>query len=165
MNDKDEPVFARDLNAVGAMAVLLKEAIKPNLVQTLENNPVILHGGPFANIAGAEKFFEIKCASVGLKPEAVVLVVTLKALRHHGGAKKAELQNADTVKLMNGLPNMEKHIENVMKFGMKPVVAINYFPNDSAEEIELVKNSCAKYNVKAIVCKCFAEAQRWPKKW
>ena len=186
MNDKDEPVFARDLNAVGAMAVLLKEAIKPNLVQTLENNPVILHGGPFANIAqgtnsvnatkmglslaefvvteagfgadlGAEKFFDIKCASAGLKPEAVVLVVTLKALRHHGGAKKAELQNADTVKLMNGLPNMEKHIENVMKFGMKPVVAINYFPNDSAEEIELVKNSCAKYNVKAIVCKCFAE--------
>ncbi len=186
MNDKDEPVFARDLNAVGAMATLLKEAIKPNLVQTLENNAVIMHGGPFASIAqgtnsvnatkmglslseyvvteagfgadlGAEKFFDIKCQSAGLKPEAVVLVVTLKALRHHGGAKKNELQQASTEKLAKGIPNMEKHIENLVKFGMKPVVAINYFPNDSEAEIELVKESCHKYQVKAIVCKCFAE--------
>jgi formate--tetrahydrofolate ligase len=186
MNDKDEPVFARDLNAVGAMAALLKDAIKPNLVQTLENNAVIMHGGPFASIAqgtnsvnatkmglslseyvvteagfgadlGAEKFFDIKCASAGLKPEAVVLVVTLKALRHHGGAKKDDLQKANTERLTKGIPNMEKHIENLVKFGMKPVVAINYFPNDSTEEIELIKASCNKYDVKAIVCKCFAE--------
>lgn len=186
MNDKDEPVFARDLNAVGAMAALLKDAIKPNLVQTLENNPVIMHGGPFASIAqgtnsvnatkmglsfaeyvvteagfgadlGAEKFFDIKCQSAGLKPEAVVLVVTLKALRHHGGAKKTELQQANIERLAKGIPNMEKHIENLLKFGMKPVVAINYFPNDSIDEIEMVKASCKKFAVKAIVCKCFAE--------
>jgi formate--tetrahydrofolate ligase len=186
MNDKGEPVFARDLNAVGAMAVLLKDAMKPNLVQTLENNPVIMHGGPFASIAqgtntvnatkmglsladyvvteagfgadlGAEKFFDIKCAGAGLRPEAAVLVVTIKALRHHGGAKKDELQTANTDKLLKGIPNMEKHIENLMKFGMKPVVAINYFPNDSQEEIELVQQACKKYGVKAIVCKCFAE--------
>lgn len=186
MNDKGEPVFARDLNAVGAMAVLLKDAMKPNLVQTLENNPVIMHGGPFASIAqgtntvnatkmglsladyvvteagfgadlGAEKFFDIKCAGAGLRPEAAVLVVTIKALRHHGGAKKDELQTANIDKLLKGIPNMEKHIENLMKFGMKPVVAINYFPNDSQEEIELVQQACKKYGVKAIVCKCFAE--------
>ena len=185
-NDKDQPVFARDLNAVGAMAVLLKDAMKPNLVQTLENNPVILHGGPFASIAqgtntvnatrmalslsdyvvteagfgadlGAEKFFDIKCAGSGLKPEAVVLVVTLKALRHHGGAKKEELQTANPEMLRKGLPNMEKHIENLLKFGMKPVVAINHFPTDSGEEEELVRESCAKYGVKAIVSKGFAE--------
>lgn len=186
MRESGEPVFARDLNAVGAMAVLLKDAMKPNLVQTLENNPVIMHGGPFASIAqgtntvnatrlglsladyvvteagfgadlGAEKFFDIKCASAGLKPEAAVLVVTLKALRHHGGAKKDELQTANLDKLVKGLPNMEKHIENLLKFGMKPVVAINQFPTDSADEVAAVQASCARYGVKAVVSRGFAE--------
>jgi formate--tetrahydrofolate ligase len=186
MNDKDEPVFARDLNAVGALAALLKEAIKPNLVQTLENNPVIMHGGPFASIAqgtnsvnatkiglslaeyavteagfgadlGAEKFFDIKCTTGGLIPEAAVLVVTVRALRHHGGVRKDGLQYPDAGKLLKGIPNMEKHIENLIRFGMKPVVAINYFPNDSDEEIELIRETCKKYNVKAIVTRCFSE--------
>lgn len=186
MNNKGEPIYARDLNAVGAMAVLLKDAIKPNLVQTLENNPVVIHGGPFASIAqgtnsinatkiglsmgdyvvteagfgadlGAEKFFNIKCVTAGLKPSAAVLVVTLKALRHHGGAKKDELHEKNIDKLMKGIPNMEKHIENILKFGIRPVVAINYFPNDSKEEIEFIKAACKKYSVQAIVCKCFSE--------
>lgn len=180
------PVFARDLNAVGAMTILLKDAIKPNLVQTLEGNPAILHGGPFASIAqgtnsilatkmglsladyviteagfgadlGAEKFFDIKCRASGLKPMAVVVVATIRALRHHGGAKKVNLEVASTQKVLLGCENLGKHLENMQHFGMKSVVAINRFPSDTTEEIEIVKDFCKKYNVKAIECKGFAE--------
>ena len=180
------PVFARDLKVVGAMALLLKEAIKPNLVQTLENNPAILHGGPFASIAqgtntvlatkmglslsdyviteagfgadlGAEKFLNIKCTSAGLAPDAVVIVATIRALRHHGGAKKEEYNTPSLQKVKLGIANLEKHIENVQLFGLKAVVAINYFPNDSEEEIAYVKEVCAQKGVEAIVSKGFSE--------
>ena len=180
------PVFARDLKVVGAMALLLKEAIKPNLVQTLENNPAILHGGPFASIAqgtntvlatkmglslgdyviteagfgadlGAEKFLNIKCTSAGLAPDAVVIVATIRALRHHGGAKKEEYNTPSLQKVKLGIANLEKHIENVQLFGLKAVVAINYFPNDSEEEIAYVKEVCAQKGVQAIVSKGFSE--------
>ena len=180
------PVFARDLKVVGAMALLLKEAIKPNLVQTLENNPAILHGGPFASIAqgtntvlatkmglslgdyvvteagfgadlGAEKFLNIKCVSAGLVPDAVVVVATIRALRHHGGAKKEEYNTPDLQKVKLGIANLEKHIENVQHFGLKAVVAINYFPHDSEEEIAYVKEVCAKKGVEAVVSKGFSE--------
>ena len=180
------PVFARDLKVVGAMALLLKEAIKPNLVQTLENNPAILHGGPFASIAqgtntvlatkmglslsdyviteagfgadlGAEKFLNIKCTSAGLAPNAVVIVATIRALRHHGGAKKEEYNTPSLQKVKLGIANLEKHIENVQLFGLKAVVAINYFPNDSDEEIAYVKELCAQKGVEAIVSKGFSE--------
>ena len=180
------PVFARDLKVVGAMALLLKEAIKPNLVQTLENNPAILHGGPFASIAqgtntvlatkmglslgdyviteagfgadlGAEKFLNIKCTSAGLAPNAVVIVATIRALRHHGGAKKEEYNTPSLQKVKLGIANLEKHIENVQLFGLKAVVAINYFPNDSEEEIAYVKEVCAQKGVEAIVSKGFSE--------
>jgi len=180
------PVFARDLNVVGAMALLLKEAIKPNLVQTLENNPAILHGGPFASIAqgtntvlatkmglslgdyvvteagfgadlGAEKFLNIKCTSAGLAPDAVVIVATIRALRHHGGAKKEEYNTPSLQKVKLGIANLEKHIENVQLFALKAVVAINYFPNDSEEEIAYVKEVCAQKGVQAIVSKGFSE--------
>nr|WP_315011468.1 formate--tetrahydrofolate ligase [uncultured Capnocytophaga sp.] len=179
-------VFARDLKVVGAMALLLKEAIKPNLVQTLENNPAILHGGPFASIAqgtntvlatkmglslsdyviteagfgadlGAEKFLNIKCTSAGLAPDAVVIVATIRALRHHGGAKKEEYNTPSLQKVKLGIANLEKHIENVQLFGLKAVVAINYFPNDSEEEIAYVKEVCAQKGVEAIVSKGFSE--------
>ena len=180
------PVFARDLKVVGAMALLLKEAIKPNLVQTLENNPALLHGGPFASIAqgtntvlatkmglslgdyviteagfgadlGAEKFLNIKCTSAGLAPDAVVIVATIRALRHHGGAKKEEYNTPSLQKVKLGIANLEKHIENVQLFGLKAVVAINYFPNDSEEEIAYVKEVCAQKGVEAIVSKGFSE--------
>ncbi|MRM82427.1 formate--tetrahydrofolate ligase [Riemerella anatipestifer] len=174
------PIYARDLNIVGAMAILLKDAIKPNLVQTLEGNPAILHGGPFASIAqgtnsvlatkmglsladytvteagfgadlGAEKFLNIKCVSAGLKPDAVVVVATIRALRHHGGAKKEEYgtPNLDFVK--KGIGNLEKHLENVMKFGLKPVVAINHFDTDSEEEINFIKEKCKEKGIEAVV--------------
>jgi len=185
-NVNGQPVFARDLKAVGAMAILLRDAIKPNLVQTLEGNPAILHGGPFASIAqgtnsviatkmglslseyviteagfgadlGAEKFFNIKCASAGLKPEAVVLVATIKALRHHGGAKKDALNIPDTEKVRTGFSNLEKHIENIMSFDLKPVVAINLFPGDTAEEITLLQELCRQLGIEAVVCKGFTE--------
>lgn len=181
-----KPIFAKDLNIVNAMALLLKDAIKPNLVQTLEGNPAILHGGPFASIAqgtnsviatkmglsladfvvteagfaadlGAEKFLDIKCVSAGLKPSAAVIVATVRALRHHGGAKKEELNTPDLGKVRNGFANLEKHIENILKFGLQPVVAINAFPNDSEEEIHFVQTLCAALGIKAIVTKGFAE--------
>lgn len=181
-----EPVFARDLHATDALTVLLKEAIKPNLVQTLEGNPAILHGGPFASIAqgtnsiiatrmglslsdyvlteagfgadlGAEKFFDIKCAVSGLQPDAVVLVVTIRALRHHGGAVKADYGTPSVEKVKAGLPNLAKHIENMKLFGLNPLIAINYFPNDSQEEIELIEDLCEVYGTKAIVAKGFSE--------
>jgi len=177
---KKEPVFARDLKAENAMAILLKDAIKPNLVQTLEENPAIIHGGPFANIAqgtntiiatkmglslsnyviteagfgadlGAEKFLNIKCVAAGLNPKAVVLVVTTRALRHHGGAKKDEFNtpNIDFVKA--GFCNLEKHIENIRKFNIEPVVAINAFVTDSYDETEYVIEKCKELNVQAVV--------------
>lgn len=182
----NKPVFARQLNAHGAMAILLKEAIKPNLVQTLEGNPAILHGGPFANIAqgtntiiatemglsladyvvteagfgadlGAEKFMNIKCGYSGLKPDALVLVATIRALRHHGGAKKTEYNTPDLEKVKMGFENLEKHIENCKKFGLTPVVAINHFKTDSKEEIDFVQNECAKHGVKAVLSECWAK--------
>ncbi len=181
-----KPIFARDLKAQGAMALLLKDAIKPNLVQTLEGNPAILHGGPFANIAqgtntilatkmglslgdyviteagfgadlGAEKFLNIKCGYGKLKPSAMVLVATIRALRHHGGAKKDEYNTPSMDRVIKGFQNLEKHIENCKKFGLTPVVAINNFPTDSAEEIEYVQTHCAQHGVKAIVSYGFAK--------
>ncbi len=192
-----KPIFARDLKAENAMAILLKDAIKPNLVQTLEENPAIIHGGPFANIAqgtntilatkmgltlsnyvvteagfgadlGAEKFLNIKCVAADLNPKAVVLVTTIRALRHHGGANKDEynLPSLDYVKA--GFCNLEKHIENIRKFNIEPVVAINTFTNDTYAEIEYIIEECAKLNVQAVVSegwakggngtKCLAEA-------
>ena len=181
-----KPVFARDLKAVGAMAILLKHAIKPNLVQTLEGNPAIIHGGPFASIAqgtntiiatktglslseyvvteagfgadlGAEKFLNIKCTAGNLAPDAAVVVATVRALRHHGGAKKTELSEANLGYVQKGVVNLEKHLENVAKFGIQSVVAINYFPNDSKEEIEFIQEFCAKKGVKAVVSEGFAK--------
>ncbi len=181
-----KPIFARDLNAQGAMAILLKDAIKPNLVQTLEGNPAIIHGGPFANIAqgtntiiatkmglslsdyvvteagfgadlGAEKFMNIKCGYAGLKPNAVVLVATIRALRHHGGAKKDEYNTPSLERVKKGFENLEKHIENILKFGIKPVVAINSFISDSAEEVDFIKTECAKHGVDAVLSECWAK--------
>ncbi len=181
-----QPVYARQLNAQGAMAILLKEAIKPNLVQTLEGNPAILHGGPFANIAqgtntiigtkmglsladyvvteagfgadlGAEKFMNIKCGYSGLKPDALVLVATIRALRYHGGAKKIEFNSPSLDKVKKGFENLEKHIENCKKFGLTPVVAINHFNTDSKEEIDFVISETAKLGVKAVVSECWGK--------
>ncbi len=181
-----KPIYARDLNAVGPMTVLLKDAIKPNLVQTLEHNPVLIHGGPFANIAqgtnsiiatkmglslskyvvteagfgadlGAEKFFDIKCVHGGLKPKAVVLVVTIRALRHHGGAAKEEYNTPSLERVKNGFENVVKHIENLKKFGLNPVIAINNFISDSAEEIEFIKAECQALGVKAVLSEGWAK--------
>jgi formate--tetrahydrofolate ligase len=176
------PVYARDLKAEGAMALLLRDAIKPNLVQTLEGNPAIIHGGPFANIAqgtnsiiatktalslseyvvteagfgadlGAEKFLDIKCPAGGLKPKAMVLVVTIRALRHHGGAKKEEYNTPNMKYIEKGYENLGKHIENCRKFGLTPVVAMNSFYSDSEEEVNYVIARCAEAGVKAVVSK------------
>lgn len=181
-----KPIYARDLKAENAMAILLKDAIRPNLVQTLEGNPAIIHGGPFANIAqgtntilatkmgltlsdyvvteagfgadlGAEKFLNIKCVSGGLKPKAAVLVATIRALRHHGGALKEEYNTASVERVSKGLGNLEKHIENMQKFGLNPVVAINAFPSDTDEEVKLIQERCAAKGVKAIVARGFAK--------
>jgi len=181
-----EPIYARDLKAENAMAILLKDAIKPNLVQTLEGNPAIIHGGPFANIAqgtntiiatkmglsmsdyvvteagfgadlGAEKFLNIKCVSGGLKPKGLVLVATIRALRHHGGALKEAYNTPSLERVKDGFANLEKHIENVKKFGLNPVVAINKFPSDTAEEIEFIQKKCAEIGVQAV------EADGWDK--
>lgn len=185
-NRDREPVYAKDLNAENAMAILLKDAIKPNLVQTLEGNPAIIHGGPFANIAqgtntiiatkmglslsdyvvteagfgsdlGAEKFLDIKCGYAGLKPDTIVLVATIRALRHHGGAEKEEYGDASLDRVKAGFPNLEKHIENAKQFGITPVVAINHRIGDSEEEIQFVIDACAKMGVKAVVSKGWAE--------
>lgn len=181
-----EPVYARQLNCVGAMAILLKDAIKPNLVQTLEGNPAIIHGGPFANIAqgtntiiatkmglslsdyvvteagfgadlGAEKFMDIKCGYGNLSPDALVLVATVRALRHHGGAKKEEYNTPSVERVSTGMANLEKHIENMKKFGLNPVVAINNFISDTDEEIALIQERCAAMGVKAVVSKGWAD--------
>ncbi len=181
-----KPVYARELNCVGAMALLLKDAIKPNLVQTLEHNPVLIHGGPFANIAqgtnsiiatkmgmslseyvvteagfgadlGAEKFFDLKCAHAGLKPKTVVLVATIRALRHHGGALKEEYNTPSVERVTTGMANVEKHIENLKKFGLNPVVAINNFISDTDEEIKIVIDRCAAVGVKAVLSEGWAK--------
>lgn len=181
-----KPVFARDLKAQDAMAILLKDAIKPNLVQTLEENPAIIHGGPFANIAqgtntilatkmglslskyvvteagfgadlGAEKFLNIKCAASGLSPKAVVLVATIRALRHHGGASKEAVNEPNSKFVAGGMGNLEKHIENIRKFNIEPVVAINSFINDTAEEVELVVKACKKMGVEAVISDGWAQ--------
>jgi len=175
-----KPIFARDLKAEDAMAILLKDAIKPNLVQTLEKNPAIIHGGPFANIAqgtntilatkmglslskyvvteagfgadlGAEKFLNIKCAASGLSPKAVVLVATIRALRHHGGSAKDAVNEPNTGFVASGMANLEKHIENIRKFNIEPVVAINSFTNDTSEEVDLVVDACQKLGVEAVI--------------
>ena len=181
-----KPIYARDLKAENAMAILLKDAVKPNLVQTMEGNPAIIHGGPFANIAqgtntilatkmglstsdyviteagfgadlGAEKFLDIKCVSGGLKPEAVVLVATIRALRHHGGAKADEYNTPSVERVSTGFANLEKHIENLKKFGLNPVVAINAFPTDTNEEVHLVQDKCERLGVQAIVARGWAK--------
>ena len=180
------PVTAGQIKAHGAMAALLKEAIKPNLVQTLENVPAIIHGGPFANIAhgcnsvmatktcmkladytiteagfgadlGAEKFFDIKCRYAGLKPDAVVIVATVRALKMHGGVPKTELKTPNVEAVKAGLCNLEKHIENVKKFGVPAVVAINIFAQDTAEELEAVREHCAKHGVNVALSDVFAK--------
>ncbi|MCF6297400.1 MAG: formate--tetrahydrofolate ligase [Flavobacteriaceae bacterium] len=175
-----KPIFARDLNAENAMAILLKDAIKPNLVQTLEKNPAIIHGGPFANIAqgtntiiatkmglslsnyvvteagfgadlGAEKFLNIKCVAANLNPKCVVLVATIRALRHHGGANTEEYNTPNLDFVTKGFVNLEKHIENIRKFNIEPVVAINSFVSDTDAEVNLVIKKCAELGVKAVV--------------
>ena len=185
-NFKGEPVTAGDLNAVGAMAALLKDALKPNLIQTLEHTPAIVHGGPFANIAhgcnsvratkaalkiadyviteagfgadlGAEKFFDIKCRMAGLHPDAVVLVATIRALKYNGGKKKEELSIPDISALKKGIVNLEKHIENLQKFGVPVVVTLNSFITDSNEEIQFVKSFCEERNCE------FALSEVWEK--
>jgi formate--tetrahydrofolate ligase len=186
-------IFARDLKAQDAMAILLKDAIKPNLVQTLEENPAIIHGGPFANIAqgtntiiatkmglslsnyvvteagfgadlGAEKFLNIKCAHAGLSPKAVVLVATIRALRHHGGAKKDEFNTPNLEFVKAGICNLEKHIENIRKFNIEPVVAINAFVTDSYEEIKFVIERCKKLGVQAVVSEGWAKGGKGTEK-
>jgi len=181
----DQPVFARDLKAQGAMAVLLKYAIKPNLVQTLEGTPAIVHGGPFANIAqgtnsivatktglslsdyvvteagfaselGAEKFFDIKSRFGNLKTNAVVIVATIRALKYHGGAKLSSLQNEDTEALKNGFDNLDKHIENMKYFGFNPVVAVNRFNTDTPTELDLLKDYCVSRNVRVAINESWA---------
>jgi len=181
-----QPFYARDLKAHGAMATLMKDAIKPNLVQTLEGNPAIIHGGPFANIAqgtnsviatkmgmslsdyvvteagfgfdlGAEKFLDIKCRAAGLSPKAIVLVATLRALKYHGGKPLKELNEADPEAVRRGLPNLEKHLENAKNFGVPAVVAINQFTFDAEEEIQVVKDACSRLGVKAVLANVWGE--------
>ncbi len=178
----NEPVYAKDLKAENAMTILLKDAIQPNLVQTLEGNPAIIHGGPFANIAqgtnsilatkmglslgdyvvteagfgadlGAEKFLDIKCGYGNLKPSIVVIVATIRALKHHGGALPNELNIPSVEKLKKGFCNLEKHIENIQKFGIIPVVAINHFVKDTDEEVNTLIELCAQINIKAVLSK------------
>lgn len=186
-NRSGEPVTAGDLNAQGAMTALLKDAIKPNLVQTLEHTPVFIHGGPFANIAhgcnsviatkaalkfgdyvvteagfggdlGAEKFLDIKCRAAGINPSAVVIVATVRALKSHGGVPKSELGAENLDALEKGLPNLYKHIENMTKvYGLPCVVAINRFPTDTEAELKLVEDKCKELNVNVALCEVWAK--------
>jgi formate--tetrahydrofolate ligase len=183
----DEPVTAGQLKAAGAMATLLKDALKPNLVQTLEHTPAFIHGGPFANIAhgcnsimatkmalklcdyvvteagfgadlGAEKFLDIKCRIGGLNPSAVVIVATVRALKHHGGALKGELSNENLDALEKGLPNLLKHIENInVKYGLPAVVAINRFPTDTDAELSLIEEKCREYGANVALSDVWAK--------
>ncbi len=181
-----EPVFARQLNGQGAMAALLKDAIKPNLVQTIEGNPAIIHGGPFANIAqgtntviatrmgmslsdyvvteagfgfdlGAEKFFDIKCQGAGLSPKAVVVVATIRALKYHGGADLKTLKEPNPDAVRKGLGNLEKHIENAGHFKVTPVVAVNKFDTDTDEEIKIVMDKCEALGVPVVLSEVWAK--------
>lgn len=180
-DENNKAITAKDIKAVGSMMVLLKDAFMPNLVQTLEHNPVLVHGGPFANIAngcnsiiatktamkisdyviteagfgadlGAEKFFDIKCRKAELKPNAVVIVATARALKFHGGIEKSNLNNPNLEALKKGICNLDKHIENMKKYGLSPIVAINKFIKDSNAELEFIKSHCEAQNVKAILC-------------
>ena len=180
------PITAGMLKAQGAMAALLKDAVKPNLVQTLENVPAIIHGGPFANIAhgcnsvmatktalkladytiteagfgadlGAEKFFDIKCRYAGLKPDAVVLVATVRALKMHGGVPKTDLAAPDVEAVKRGIANLEKHIENIKQYGLPLVVAINAFAQDTPEELEAIRSHCAAHGVNVALSEVFAK--------
>ncbi len=183
----DAPVTAADLKAAGAMAALRKDALKPNLVQTLEHTPALIHGGPFANIAhgcnsvtatrmalklgdyaiteagfgadlGAEKFLDIKCRMAGLKPDAVVVVATVRALKHHGGAARAELGREDLAALERGLPNLLQHVDNIKNvFGLPCVVAINAFPTDTAAELKLVEEKCRELGVSVALSEVWAK--------
>ena len=181
-----KPVFAKDIGGCGAMVALLKDAMKPNLVQTLENNPALIHGGPFANIAhgcnsvratklalkladytiteagfgsdlGAEKFFDIKCRFAGLKPSCVVLVATIRALKYNGGVPRAELTEENVPALEKGIVNLRTHIENMRKFGVPVVVAINRFGTDTDAEIEVIKKTCAEMGVEVSLAEIFAK--------
>ena len=181
-----KPIFAKDLKAEGPMTVLLKEALMPNLVQTLENNPAIIHGGPFANIAhgcnsviatkaslklsdyvvteagfgadlGAEKFFNIKCRKGGLNPNAVVLVATIRALKMHGGVKKENLENENVEAVRSGISNLTRHINNIKKFGLPVIVAVNHFVADTDNEIKTLQEECKKIGIEIILC------QHWSK--
>src|SRR5471030_2985718 len=185
-NRDRKPIRARDLKAHGAMTALLKEAIAPNLVQTLEGTPAFIHGGPFANIAhgcnsvvatstalkladyvvteagfgadlGAEKFLDIKCRKAGIAPDCVVLVATIRALKMHGGVKKEDLKSENLSALEAGMANLQRHVENVQKFGIVPVVSINRFSADTDAEIALVKSACAKLGVEAVMADHWAE--------
>ncbi len=186
-NDKDNPIYARDLKAEGAMAVLLKDAIKPNLVQTLEHTPAIIHGGPFANIAhgcnsiiatklalklgdytiteagfgadlGAEKFLDIKCRKAKIKPDIVVLVATIKALKYHGGVKKEEIQKENLKGLEKGLKNLFNHIENLKeRFGLKVIVALNKYDTDTTQEIEFLQDKLEEKNIQISIVEGWAK--------
>lgn len=180
------PIYAKDLKANGAMAALLKDAVKPNLVQTIEGNPAIIHGGPFANIAqgtnsviatkmgmsladytiteagfgfdlGGEKFLNIKCQSAGLKPEVIVLTATIRALKYHGGKSLEELNIPDTDAVKKGLPNLEKHIENAQKFNIKPIIAINQFTADTDEEIQVIRDFAQQSGIKVAIANVWAK--------
>lgn len=185
-NRSGNPVYAKDLNAHGAMTVLLKDAIKPNLVQTLENTPCFIHGGPFANIAhgcnsviatklalkmadyviteagfgadlGAEKFMNIKCRFAGLKPNAVVVVATVRALKYNGGVKKPDLAVENVEALKKGIVNLKKHIENMQSFGVSVIVCVNRFHTDSDAELNLVIDTCKEYGVECSLSEVFAK--------
>ncbi len=181
-----KPIYAKDLKAHGSMTVLLKEAIRPNAVQTLENNLAIIHGGPFANIAhgcnsiiatktalklseyvvteagfgadlGAEKFLNIKCRKAGLKPSCVVLVATIRALKMHGGVEKDDLKKENLDALKKGMPNLERHIQNIKKFGLEVIVAINNFITDTDKEVKIIQEECTKLGVKVSLCTHWSE--------
>ena len=183
---KKEPVFCKDLKAEGAIAALLKEAIKPNLVQTIEGNPAIIHGGPFANIAqgtnsviatrmgmtfsdytvteagfgsdlGAEKFLDIKCQSAGLSPKAVVITTTIRALKYHGGANLKSLTDENVSALKKGIPNLEKHIENIQQFNLVPIISINRFVSDTDSEIEEILRFAKEKNIRVSVAEVWAK--------
>lgn len=182
----NEPIYVKDLDAQGAVALLMKDAINPNLVQTLENTPAIIHGGPFANIAhgcnsvtalrmalkladytvteagfgadlGAEKFFDITARYGGFKPDACVLVATCRALKHHGGVDKDHYNEENVEALAKGIANLDKHIENIRKFGLNPVVAINMFPSDTDKEVQFIIDHCKEQGVVAVPAREFAE--------
>ena len=189
-NEENKPIYARELKAEGAMTVLLKDAIKPNLVQTLEHTPAIVHGGPFANIAhgcnsiiaskmalklsdyvvteagfgadlGAEKFLDIKCRKSGLKPNAVVIVATIKAIKYHGGVEKENILEENIEGLKNGMSNLYKHIDNIKnKFGLNVIVAINKYNTDSMDEITYVENELNKKEIPVSVVEGWAKRRR-----